>query len=194
MKTGSSSPQITGSHSLGMINSGPIAIAVRKPSRSESIILSGGDWSEERKASSASQCHAPDGDSQIDHRCLGLLIKGNYATASGIGKGAHAAAAPFTDNCRCHDLWSDADGTAIGTDWAEGFMQGVALRAAKWERLFRSEDGASLIFPILALCGARTANLCLASSRRRKTASRSKQRYSCPAALWRSTITGVDDS
>jgi uncharacterized protein len=50
-------------------------------------------------------------------------------------------------------LWSDADGTTIGTDWAEGFMQGVALRATKWERLFRSEDGAGLIFPILALCG-----------------------------------------
>jgi uncharacterized protein len=50
-------------------------------------------------------------------------------------------------------LWSDAHGTAIGTDWAEGFMQGVALRAAKWERLLRSEDGANLIFPILALCG-----------------------------------------
>lgn len=50
-------------------------------------------------------------------------------------------------------LWSDADGTVIGTDWAEGFMQGVGLRATKWERLFRSEDGAGLIFPILALCG-----------------------------------------
>ena len=50
-------------------------------------------------------------------------------------------------------LWSDADGTPIGTDWAEGFMQGVGLRATKWERLFRSEDGADLIFPILALCG-----------------------------------------
>jgi len=31
-------------------------------------------------------------------------------------------------------LWSDADGTVIGTDWAEGFMQGVSLRATKWER------------------------------------------------------------
>src|SRR5215813_7092542 len=54
VKTGSSSPQITGSHSLGMISSGPIAIAVRKPSRSDSIMLSGGDWSEERNMSSAS--------------------------------------------------------------------------------------------------------------------------------------------
>ena len=50
-------------------------------------------------------------------------------------------------------LWSDVDGTVIGTDRAEGFMQGVGLRATKWERLFRSEDGAGLIFPILALCG-----------------------------------------
>ena len=32
-------------------------------------------------------------------------------------------------------------------------MQGVGLSATKWERLFRSEDGAGLIFPILALCG-----------------------------------------
>jgi len=50
-------------------------------------------------------------------------------------------------------LWSDADGTVGGTDWAEGFMQGVELRATKWERLFRSDEGAGLIFPILALCG-----------------------------------------
>jgi hypothetical protein len=42
-------------------------------------------------------------------------------------------------------LWSYADGTVIGTDWAEGFMQGVGLRATKWERLFRSDDGADLI-------------------------------------------------
>jgi len=32
-------------------------------------------------------------------------------------------------------------------------LQGVGLRATKWDRLFRSEDGADLIFPILALCG-----------------------------------------
>jgi uncharacterized protein len=50
-------------------------------------------------------------------------------------------------------LWSDTDGTVIATDWAEGFMQGVGLRATKWERLFRSEGGGHLIFPILALCG-----------------------------------------
>jgi len=50
-------------------------------------------------------------------------------------------------------LWSDTDGTVIATDWAEGFMQGVGLRATKWERLFRSEDGGHLILPILALCG-----------------------------------------
>lgn len=50
-------------------------------------------------------------------------------------------------------LWSDVDGTVIGTDWAEGFMQNVGLRATKWDQLFKSEDGAGLIFPILALCG-----------------------------------------
>src|SRR4051794_29982881 len=40
--------QTWGSHSLGITTSGPIAIPVRKPSRSESSRHSGGDWSESR--------------------------------------------------------------------------------------------------------------------------------------------------
>src|SRR6516162_7321749 len=49
-------------------------------------------------------------------------------------------------------------------------------------------------FLFLRCAATRTANLCSASSRRRKTALRPKQRRSCPAALWRSTITGVGES
>ena len=47
-------------------------------------------------------CHALDRDLQIDHRCLGLLIKSDHGTASGIGEGAHAAAASVAGNCQCH--------------------------------------------------------------------------------------------
>src|SRR5216684_2578242 len=53
-KTGSSPPQTMGSHSLGMTSSGPIATAVRKPSRSDRPMLSGGERSELRYASRAS--------------------------------------------------------------------------------------------------------------------------------------------
>jgi hypothetical protein len=31
-----------------------------------------------------------------------LLIESDHATASGIGEGAHAAAASFAGNCQCH--------------------------------------------------------------------------------------------
>ena len=48
------------------------------------------------------QCHALDRDFPIDHPCLGLLIKSDHATASGIGEGAHAATASFAGNCQCH--------------------------------------------------------------------------------------------
>jgi hypothetical protein len=50
----------------------------------------------------ALQCHALDRDFPIDHPCLGLLIKSDHATASGIGEGAHAATASFAGNCQCH--------------------------------------------------------------------------------------------
>jgi hypothetical protein len=91
-------------------------------------------------------------------------------------------------------LWRDADGTAIGTDWAEGFMQGVGLSATKWERLLRSEDGAGLIFPILALCGHETGESLLLLKPEDEATLRPEQRHSWLAALWRSTITGDGES
>src|SRR5262245_21376624 len=51
--SGASPPQTRGSHSLGIMSSDPTAIPVRKPSRSDSIMLSGGERSELRKRSSA---------------------------------------------------------------------------------------------------------------------------------------------
>src|SRR5260221_6811113 len=54
VKMGSSPPQTMGSHSFGMTSSGPIATAVRKPSRSDSPMLSGGEGWELRYASRAS--------------------------------------------------------------------------------------------------------------------------------------------
>jgi len=43
-------------------------------------------------------------------------------------------------------------GEVIAADWAEGFMQGVYLRAQAWEKLFKSEKGMALMLPIMALC------------------------------------------
>ena len=47
----------------------------------------------------------------------------------------------------------DAEEIVIASDWAEGFMQGIGLRADAWGRLLQTERGAELLFPILALCG-----------------------------------------
>jgi uncharacterized protein len=44
-------------------------------------------------------------------------------------------------------------GEVIAADWAEGFMQAIALRAAAWEKLLTSEDHGHALIPILALCG-----------------------------------------
>ena len=49
-------------------------------------------------------------------------------------------------------FWKTADGTTIAADWAEGFMQAVALRADVWEPLMRSKRYGRLLLPILALC------------------------------------------
>src|SRR3954453_14363635 len=51
--SGLSSPQIRGNHSLGLIRSGPIATAVRKPSRLESAMLPSGASSDVRNSSSS---------------------------------------------------------------------------------------------------------------------------------------------
>ena len=80
-------------------SSGVLAIT-RGPESKMSAALSGGDRGKERIK--RIQCHALDRDFQIDHRCLGLLIKSDHATASAIGEGAHAAAASFAGNCQCH--------------------------------------------------------------------------------------------
>ena len=50
-------------------------------------------------------------------------------------------------------LWESADGTVIAADWAEGFMQAVALRPDAWAPLMRSKRHGVLLIPILALCG-----------------------------------------
>jgi uncharacterized protein len=49
-------------------------------------------------------------------------------------------------------FWETQDGTVIAADWAEGFMQAVALRADAWEPLMRSKRLGRLLLPILALC------------------------------------------
>jgi len=49
-------------------------------------------------------------------------------------------------------FWETQDGTVIAADWAEGFMQAVALRADAWEPLMRSRRHGRLLLPILALC------------------------------------------
>jgi hypothetical protein len=60
--TGSSPPQTAGSHSLGMTGSGPIAIPVRKPSRSESCMQASGLASDIRNRSRASRSTGPTGN------------------------------------------------------------------------------------------------------------------------------------
>jgi uncharacterized protein len=50
-------------------------------------------------------------------------------------------------------FWENADGTVIAADWAEGFMNAVALRPDAWEPLMRSKRHGRLLLPILALCG-----------------------------------------
>ena len=49
-------------------------------------------------------------------------------------------------------FWTNADGTTIAADWAEGFLQAVALRADAWEPLMRSRRYGRLLLPIMALC------------------------------------------
>ena len=44
-------------------------------------------------------------------------------------------------------FWETQDGTVIAADWAEGFMQAVALRADAWEPLMRSRRHGRLLFP-----------------------------------------------
>ena len=50
-------------------------------------------------------------------------------------------------------FWVGHEGTLIATDWAEGFLQAIMLRADAWERLLKSKREGQLLVPILALCG-----------------------------------------
>jgi uncharacterized protein len=48
-------------------------------------------------------------------------------------------------------LLQDDVGQASGTEWANGFLEGVALRQDSWSGLFEDEDSGGAIVPILAL-------------------------------------------
>lgn len=47
-------------------------------------------------------------------------------------------------------FWETSAGDVVAGDWAEGFMDGVALRKDSWYPLFHSDEGAALLAPILA--------------------------------------------
>lgn len=47
-------------------------------------------------------------------------------------------------------FWETSAGEAVAGDWAEGFMDGVALRKDSWRSLFLSDEGAALLAPIAA--------------------------------------------
>ena len=80
--------------------SGVLAIT-RSPESKMSAALSGGDRSEERNASSRPVPRPRPG--LPDRSSLSRLVhQERYATASGIGEGAHAAAASVAGNCQCH--------------------------------------------------------------------------------------------
>lgn len=49
-------------------------------------------------------------------------------------------------------FWETPGGDVVASDWAEGFVQAVHLRADAWDKLFSSEKHAHLFVPILALC------------------------------------------
>jgi uncharacterized protein len=48
-------------------------------------------------------------------------------------------------------FWADRDVTDIRSDWSDGFIEGMALRADAWDKLIRSEEESILLLPILAL-------------------------------------------
>jgi len=59
----------------------------------------------------------------------------------------------ITDDTYEPIFWADRDGTLIAADWAEGFLEAIAMRADAWERLFNSKRDSRLLYPILLLCG-----------------------------------------
>ena len=48
-------------------------------------------------------------------------------------------------------LLQDDTGGTSGTEWANGFLEGVALRQGSWSELFEDEDSGGAMIPILAL-------------------------------------------
>lgn len=48
--------------------------------------------------------------------------------------------------------WETKDGLEIAGDWAEGFMEGVALRHKDWEPIFADPSAGAAMLPIIALC------------------------------------------
>lgn len=61
-----------------------------------------------------------------------------------LGQVAERAVAPI--------IMETPGGDVIAADWAEGFMQAVALRPFAWKPLLTSETNMTLMLPILALC------------------------------------------
>ena len=47
-------------------------------------------------------------------------------------------------------FWQDQDGEPIAMDWAEGFLDGIRLRAEAWTPLFESKEDSVVITPIAA--------------------------------------------
>jgi len=47
-------------------------------------------------------------------------------------------------------FYEAADGSVLATDWTEGFMDAVRLRADAWDAMFEDEDARLLIGPFMA--------------------------------------------
>jgi uncharacterized protein len=50
-------------------------------------------------------------------------------------------------------FWDDRGAKAMASDWVEGFLLAIMLRADAWEPLFKSKRHGRLLAPMLALCG-----------------------------------------
>ena len=49
-------------------------------------------------------------------------------------------------------LWATPEGGLDGTDWCDGFLAGVSLRAEAWEPLVKSRKHGDCLLPIFAHC------------------------------------------
>jgi uncharacterized protein len=64
----------------------------------------------------------------------------------------------IADHALAPIFWVDRNDTVIATDWAEGFLQAIKLRADAWEPLFTSKRDGKLLLPILSLCCDKDGN------------------------------------